>query len=219
MHYRLCTGNPFPQSTPERRCEGGLGHRDNCLVTGEHLSQAGDGDWLRQHEAQVGLTVLAKKLWPSTPKVVVFCHVNNRAFSYFVPHSLARTVFLKKSVPFYSQWMLQEEKRFGVNAWIMFSFESWTCPKLSEATLFTSKLQSKIFALSLKDASFRDPRPFNQIISSFLGTEEQVLVIKSARPWPGLAFALLLTAEIGTLLFPETALSTGSCRLPFPVHI
>lgn len=81
----------------------------------------------------------------------------------------------------------------------MFSFESRICPEPSEATLFTSKPQSKIFALSLKDPSFRDSRPFNQIISSFLGTEEQVLVIKSARPRPGLAFALSLTAENGNL--------------------
>lgn len=135
-------------------------------------------------------------------------------FFSFVPHPLAGTVFFKKSVPFYSQWMLQE---FGMNAWIMFSFESWICPKLSEATSFNSKPQSKIFALSLKDPSFRDSRPFNQVISSFLDTEEQVLVIKSARPWPGLAFALSLSDEMGILHFSEAALSTASCRLPFPV--
>lgn len=104
-----------------------------------------------------------------------------------------------------------------MNAWITLSFDSWICPKLSEATLFTSKPQSKIFVLSLKDPSFRDSRPFNQIISSFLGTEEHVLVIKSARPWPRLAFALSLTAEMRIFHFSEAALSTGSCRLPFPV--
>lgn len=65
----------------------------------------------------------------------------------------------------------------------MFSFQRWFCPNLSEGALFPEiKPQSKIFVLSLKDPSFRNSRPFNQIISSFLSAEEQVLVIESVRP-------------------------------------
>lgn len=53
--------------------------------------------------------------------------------------------------------------------------------------------------------------------TSFLSREERVLMIKSARPWAGLAFALSLKAEIGTFHFSKSALSTGFCRLSLPV--
>lgn len=152
-----------------------------------------------------------EKLWPGIPKVVHFFHVNvDRGFFPFWHSSLARTVFFKKSTLSYSQWMIQE---FEINVWIMFNFQRWFCPKLSEGTLFLSKPQSKIFILSLKDPSFRDSRPFNQIISGFLSTEEPVLVIKSARPWAGLAFALSLKAETRTFHFSASALSRYSWML------
>jgi len=57
--------------------------------------------------------------------------------------------------------------------------------------------------------------PFNQIISSSLDTEEQVLVIKPARPWPGPVLVLSLT-ELRWILYLSKA-AFESYRLHFPV--
>lgn len=86
MHGRLSTLDLSPQSSPGRRCEWGLGcygpPRELCCPRGTSVPSG-----RRRLAAAVwtlaSLIVPAETLWPSTPKVVFFFHLNDRTLFFF----------------------------------------------------------------------------------------------------------------------------------------